>query len=292
MLKISHHGSQHLQCCLIFFLSSGNIGSSFSQYLLWWQLSKEFSCFLRKREHCTLAHILGACKISLQQDRFTYQHNSILLKLIDTQKANCVPNEISQTKKILFVKSGTPPLKRTTNKSGILFLANEWKVVADVNKQYTFLIQIALIPLCLNILIYSLSLRHAIIMKLTSPCEQNKERWHSLKCNKYEQLVYTIKKNKKQLLVSGSRCSGSRSSRILLQKCIKFSEVTRISRTNWLDQHQKFLVTHLRHVFFIFGWHEIPDLQKYNIGLSQLSHYKLTKHILKTHKDSLDHLKI
>ena len=180
MLKVSHHGSQHLQCCLIFFLSSGNIASSFSQYLLWWQLSKEFSCFLRKREHCTLAHILGACKISLQRGRFTYRHNSILLKLIDTQKANCIPNEISQTKKILFVKSGTPSLKRTTNKSGILFLVNEWKDVAGVNKQYTFLIQIALITLCLNILIYSLSLRHAIIMKLTSPCEQNKERWHYL----------------------------------------------------------------------------------------------------------------
>ena len=68
--------------------------------------------------------------------------------------------------------------------------------MADVNKQYTFLIQIALITLCLDILIYSLSLRHPIIMKLTSPCEQNKERWQSLKCNKFEQLVYTIKKKK------------------------------------------------------------------------------------------------
>ena len=34
-----------------------------------------------------------------------------------------------------FVKSGTPLPKWTTIKLGILFLANDWKVVTDVNNQ-------------------------------------------------------------------------------------------------------------------------------------------------------------
>ena len=74
-----------------------------------------------------------------------------------------------QNKKISFVKSGTPPTKRATNRSGILFSVNDWKVVTDVKKQYVFPIQIALTALRPDILIYSPSLRHVIIIKLTCP---------------------------------------------------------------------------------------------------------------------------
>ena len=44
---------------------------------------------------------------------------------------NDIPNKVIQNKKIWFGKSGTPPPKWTTNKSGILFLANDSKVVTD-----------------------------------------------------------------------------------------------------------------------------------------------------------------
>ena len=43
--------------------------------LMWWHLSEECSCFLCKKEHCTLARILRACKTFIQQDHFTYQHD-------------------------------------------------------------------------------------------------------------------------------------------------------------------------------------------------------------------------
>ena len=142
-------------------------------YLLWQDLSEEFSCFFCKKERCTLAQILGACKIYPQQGRFTYRHDSILLKLIDSLKAfmNNIPNKVNQNWKICFVKSGTPPPKRTTNKSAILFLANGWKIVTDCNKQYVFPVEIALTAFHLDILIYSPSLRHVIIIKLNCPCE-------------------------------------------------------------------------------------------------------------------------
>ena len=97
-----------------------------------------------------------------------------------------IPNKVIQNKKKCFVKSGTPPLKRTTTKSGALFLTNDRKVVTDVNKQYVFSIQIALTVLRPDILMYSPSLRHLIIIELIYPCEENLERWHSITSNKYE----------------------------------------------------------------------------------------------------------
>ena len=86
--------------------------------LLRWHLSEESSCFLCKKEHCTLAHILGACKISLQQGRFIYRHDSVFLTLIDSLKVfmNSIPNKVTQNKKICFVKSGiTPPKGQLTS---------------------------------------------------------------------------------------------------------------------------------------------------------------------------------
>ena len=94
---------------------------------------------------------------------------------------NGIPNKVIQNKKISFVKSGTPPPKWTTSRSGILFPANEWKVVTDVKKQYVVSIQIAPTALHPDILMYSLLLRHVIIIKLTFPCKDNMKRWHSSK---------------------------------------------------------------------------------------------------------------
>ena len=118
--------------------------------LLRWHLSGESSCFLCQKEHCTLAHVLGSCNIYLQQGRFKYRNDSVLLKLIDSLKVfiNGILNKVTQNKKICFVKSGTAPPKRVTNKSGILFLANDWKVVTDCNKQHVFSIQIAINAIC------------------------------------------------------------------------------------------------------------------------------------------------
>ena len=132
-----------------------------------------------------------------KKTKITYRHDSVLSKWIDSLKAvmNSIPNKGTQNKKICFAKSGTPPLKRSTNKSGILYSTNDWKVVTDCNKQYVFPIQIALTALRPDILIYSSSLRHVIIIESTCPCEENMEIWHSVKLNKYEPLMHTIKKN-------------------------------------------------------------------------------------------------
>ena len=49
--------------------------------LKWWRICTESSCFLCSKEICTTAHVLGACKVSLTQGRFTFRHDSVLSEL-------------------------------------------------------------------------------------------------------------------------------------------------------------------------------------------------------------------
>ena len=46
--------------------------------LVRWNLSKDTRCSLCFKPSATIAHILGACKIALEQGRFTYRHDSVL----------------------------------------------------------------------------------------------------------------------------------------------------------------------------------------------------------------------
>ena len=50
--------------------------------LKWWHLASESRCFLCHKDVCTIPHILGACKISLQLGRFTFRHDSVLQHLV------------------------------------------------------------------------------------------------------------------------------------------------------------------------------------------------------------------
>ena len=58
----------------------------------------------------------------------------------------------------------------------------------------SLMVQIALTALCPDILMYSQSLRRVVIIELACPCEENMERWHSVKSNQYVPLVRIIKK--------------------------------------------------------------------------------------------------
>ena len=47
-----------------------------------WHLASESRCFLCHKDVCTIPHILGAFKLSLQQGRFTFGHDNILQDLV------------------------------------------------------------------------------------------------------------------------------------------------------------------------------------------------------------------
>ena len=159
-------------------------------------------CILCSKDVCTTAHILEACKVSLQQGTYRFRHDTVLREVIEVLKIfilntkDAVP--ISAMSSIKFVRKGAKvPLKRTPP-FGILHHASDWILLADLNKNYCFPVHIALTQLRPAITIFSNSLGKVILFELTSPCEENMESWHATKINKYLDL--------KTIIESKGRC--------------------------------------------------------------------------------------
>ena len=69
-----------------------------------WQLASQSRCFLCPKDVCTIPHILGACKISLQHGRFTFRHDSVLQHLVLVLKSFLKNLPINTTKKCNTIK--------------------------------------------------------------------------------------------------------------------------------------------------------------------------------------------
>ena len=93
-------------------------------------------CTLCSKDVCTTAYvvkmcaqILGACKVSLQQGRYTFRHDTMLHKIIESLKSfiltmkQAVP--ISPKTSIKFVKKGTKVSRKRTPSGGILHQASD-----------------------------------------------------------------------------------------------------------------------------------------------------------------------
>ena len=82
-----------------------------------WRITTETMCTLCSKDVCTTAHILGACKVSLQQGRYTFRHDTVLREVIEVLQTfilnikDTVP--ISPKSSIKFVRKGAKlPCKR------------------------------------------------------------------------------------------------------------------------------------------------------------------------------------
>ena len=161
-----------------------------------WRTTTEAMCTLCSKDVCTTAHILGACKVSLQQGRYTFRHDTVLRGVIEVLKTlilnikDTVP--ISPKSPIKFVRKGTKLPRKRTPPVGILHHASHWILLADLNKTYCFPVDIAFIQLRPDITVFSNSLRKVILIELTCPCEENMESWHGSKINKYSALKTII----------------------------------------------------------------------------------------------------
>ena len=51
-----------------------------------WRITTETMCTLCSKDVCTTAHILGACKVSLLQGRYTFRHDTVLRQVIAALK--------------------------------------------------------------------------------------------------------------------------------------------------------------------------------------------------------------
>ena len=100
-----------------------------------WRICTESSCFLCSKEICTTAHVLGACKVSLAQGRFTFRHDSVLSELASILSSfikALPPTPPKRLIKLAFVKAGKSVPKSKVKPTGILHLASDWVIVSDL----------------------------------------------------------------------------------------------------------------------------------------------------------------
>ena len=143
----------------------------------------------------TIPHILGACKISLQQGRFTFRHDSVLKHLVLVLKSffKDLPNNTTKKCNIIkFVKSVTKFSNTNTVSKGILHLASDWILLDDVKDDYLFPFQLGLTELHPDIPLFSKSSKRAVFLELTCSCEEKMETWYSQKLNIYTPLAKVI----------------------------------------------------------------------------------------------------
>ena len=163
-----------------------------------WRITTEAMCTLCRKDVCTTAHILGACKVALQQGRYTFRHDTLLHQVIEALQTfisnikEAVP--ISAKSSVMFVKKGAKVPRKRTPPVGILHCVR-LGFLADLNSNYCFPVHIVFTQLRSDITIFSNSWRKVILIELTCPCEETMESWHSTKVNKYLALKTVIKSN-------------------------------------------------------------------------------------------------
>ena len=142
---------------------------------------------------CTTAHVLGSCKVSLKQGRFTFRHDSVLSELASVLSSfikALPPTPPKRLIKLSFVKAGKSVQKSKVKPTVILHLASNWVIVSDLQNSYIFPGHIALTSLRPALVIFLNSLKRVILIELTYPCEENMESWHSIKLIKDNQRLH------------------------------------------------------------------------------------------------------
>ena len=180
--------------------STYNVLPSPSNLSKHWKVENDSSCSLCGKELCTIPHILGACKFSLDQGRFTFRHDNVLasiVSILQTFLKDLKPAVVNKkVNRVHFIKAGQKPPKINRNPTGILHLASDWVILSDLSKKFVFPCQIALTDLRPDIVLYSKTSKRVILLELTCPCEENMVSWHTKKITKYSGLVHAIRTNK------------------------------------------------------------------------------------------------
>ena len=91
-----------------------------------WRTTTEAMCTLCSKVVCTTVHILGACKVALQQGKYTFRHDTVLHQVIEALQTfisnikEAVP--ISAKSSIMFAKKGAKVPRKRTPPVGILHM--------------------------------------------------------------------------------------------------------------------------------------------------------------------------
>ena len=162
-----------------------------------WGYSKSDSCALCKGENCTLHHILANCNVALNQGRFTWRHDSVLL-FLESALTEHLANHSKKPKTpqlIKFVGKGDGNKSKSSidRSSSILDPANDWNLLVDfTTKKIVFPPEIFATPSRPDITMFSPSLKKVILVELTCPAEEGCDAATVRKMGRYEPLLKEI----------------------------------------------------------------------------------------------------
>ncbi|XP_052260999.1 uncharacterized protein LOC127865146 [Dreissena polymorpha] len=153
-----------------------------------WGMQDSPSCQLCNRTG-SMEHILSACSTALTQGRYRWRHDQVLRDMADIlERQRMKKRKQPQPKTIHFVKEGqsAPKGKRTT--SSVLDEADNWNMAVDLQKKLVFpeVVQTNLRP---DIVIWSKTAKHLVMIELTIPWETRCEEAYERKKTKYSDLM-------------------------------------------------------------------------------------------------------
>ena len=149
----------------------------------------------------TLRHSMSGCKTSLTQGRYTWRHNQVLKSLASALEnmrsvANSLPPRTANPQKTtMFVREGRKAPKHLSTKpeAGHLYVARDWKMLADIGKQLVFPPEIVSTNLRPDLVLWSPSTKTAYIIELTVPWENSVEEAYERKKLRYSELAAEAK---------------------------------------------------------------------------------------------------
>ena len=170
---------------------------------LWYDVPSA-SCPLCDAKLCTTHHVLANCSKSLQDGRYTWRHDSVLINiehalagLIATANKRKVVDvfatECKKSFEACFVRAGEKKKAPKLSNRGQLGYANDWKLLVDYNhRQYVFPPTICATNERPDVVIWSMRSRAVILLELTVPAEEGLEAAKLRKEAKYTNLLESI----------------------------------------------------------------------------------------------------
>ena len=169
-----------------------------------WGLKVSGACAICACQQATLFHILAGCSTALDQKRYWWSHDCVLLYIqsvlvsflydCNMKASPARPRDVAPLN-ISFLAEGTPapPPRRQRPTIGLLHRANDWKLLVDFyHDQYVFPPEIHPTTLRPDIVIWSPSLNMVIFIELTCPMEENCEARRQEKIARYIALIAEI----------------------------------------------------------------------------------------------------
>jgi hypothetical protein len=189
---------------VISFVLNGIINTVQTPVLLkLWGYRQDASCMLCRKANCTLHHILSNCKVALNQARYTWRHDSVLLhlksQLTDFLEFHNNRETIKRRIVTKFVKKGHGHSGKSSvvRISSILDDGQDWKLLVDFTREkIVFPPEVIATSERPDIILISKLSHQIILVELTCPAEEGIESASLRKKARYGQLLSDINDDK------------------------------------------------------------------------------------------------